>query len=190
VLKLEKIALIEPKAEQSSSCRRRGYVTPRKTRRSYNKTRVLEHEFEAARDFVRNDPIGKRFQAAEHLLTLLIKEEFPRVKRFVFNAAFDLREIWSAEQFQKSIYSNPKLTELIKASKTGGYIRINLDKETIQFVLFYERKLNVNEAALFSDTFGRIIASTYASLGIDMSGYQAIVESGGIKTDLKLQGET
>jgi hypothetical protein len=158
------------------------------TRRSPSKTRVLEHELEAARQFVRNDPIGKRFQAAEHVLTLLIKEEFPRVKRFIFNSGFDLREIVNAKQFQKTIYSNPNLTDLIKTSKTAGYIRINLDKDTIQFVLFYERKLNVNEAALFSDTFGRIIASTYASLGIDMSGYQAAVDSGDLKENIKKLG--
>lgn len=158
------------------------------TRRSSVKTRVLEHELEAARQFVRNDPIGKRLQAAEHVLTLLIKEEFPRVKRFIFNAAFDLREIASARQFQKSIHTNPKLADLIKASKTGGYIRINLDKDTIQFVLFYERKLNANEAALFSDTFGRIVASTYASLGIDMSGFQNAVEVGDVKAQLNSDG--
>ena len=155
------------------------------SRRSSTKTRILEHELEAARKFIRNDPIGKRLQAAEHILTLLIKEEFPRVKQFIFNAAFDLREIANAKQFQKSIHSNPKLAELIKASKTGGYIRINLDKDTIQFVLFYERKLNASEAVLFSDTFGRIVASTYASLGIDMSGFQNAVDLGEVGTPLR-----
>lgn len=154
-------------------------------KRTSPKTRILEHELDAARKFIQTDPIGKRLQAAEHILTLLIKEEFPRVKRFIFNAAFDLREIASPRKFEQAIHSNPKMTELIKASKTGGYVRINLDKDCIQFVLFYESGLNANEAALFSDAFSRIVASTYASLGIDMSGFQSAMDLSDLKKQLK-----
>lgn len=154
-------------------------------RRTSPKTRIMEHELEAARKFIANDPTGRRFQVAEHILTLLLKEELPRVKRFIFNATFDLRVIANSHKFQSALHSNPNLTELIRTSKTGGHVRLNFEKDCIQFVLFYERDLNVGEAALFSDIFGRIIASTYSSLGIDMSGLQANIEASDVKDQLK-----
>lgn len=154
-------------------------------RRVSPKTRIMEHELQAARAFIQNDPIGKRLQAAEHILTLLIKEELPRVKRFIFNAGFDLRAIADSQKFAKAINSNPKMTELIRSSKTGGYVRINFEKDCIQFVLFYENGLNGHEAELFSNTFGRIIASTYSSLGIDMSGSQSAVDLSNLSSQLK-----
>ncbi len=145
----------------------------------------MEHELEAARMFIATDPIGRRFQAAEHILTLLLKEELPRVKRFIFNATFDLRTIANSRKFQAALHTNPNLKELIRSSKTGGHVRLNFEKDCIQFVLFYEQDLNVGEAALFSDTFGRIIASTYSSIGIDMSGLQSNNDANDLKDQIK-----
>lgn len=154
------------------------------SRRGTTKTRVLEHEIEAARKFLKADPIGRRLQAGEHALTLLIKGELPRIKRFVFNATYDLRRVLNPKDFEQSVNSNPKFADLIKKSKSGAYIRPHFDKDYIQFTLFYGKDLTSNEAALFADTFTKIISATYASLGLDMNGFAGTLDEDSIKSSI------
>lgn len=151
------------------------------------RTRVTEQELGSAKDFLKNDPRGKRLQAAEHALILLIKGELPRLKRFIFNASFDLRRVVNERAFEKAINGNPKWAELLKQSKTGAYTKVNFEKDNVEFVLFFEKGITRNEAALYSDSFGRVIAATYASLGLDMSGFTGRVVAEGIEItkDLK-----
>lgn len=130
--------------------------------------RIHEHELQQAREFLKNDPRGKRFQAAEFALILLMKNELPRLKRLIFNASFDLRRVVNQSAFEKAINGEQKLTALLKQTKTTAYAKIDFKKD-LQFILFYGSDLNKNEAALYSDAFGRVIATTYASLGIDMN---------------------
>jgi hypothetical protein len=139
--------------------------------RSYSKTRTLETELAEAREFLRRDPRGRRLQAAEHTLLLLVNDELPRMKHFIFNAAFDLRRVPHRKGFEKTLNGNPKFADLLKQSKTTAYAKINFDEDSLQFVLFYEKDLNQNEAALYSNAFGQVIATTYASLGLDMNGF-------------------
>lgn len=132
--------------------------------------KIARTDLDSAIDFLENDPIGRRLRAAEYALTLLLKNQLPRLKQYIFNATFDLREISNGVRFDKLFNSIPALNDLLKESKSRGHIKVNFDKDRIRIVLFYERGLSRSEALLYSKSLGEIVAVTYATLGLDMTG--------------------
>lgn len=129
--------------------------------------KIARNDLDSALQFLDTDPVGQRLKAAEHALTLLLKNQLPRLRQYIFNAAFDLREISNPERFEKLFHSG---NDFIKESRSRGRIKVNFDKERIRIVLFYENKLSRSEAVLFSRSLGEITAVTYATLGLDMTG--------------------
>lgn len=137
-------------------------------------TRIKQVELEAALKFLNSDPKGARLQGAEHALVLLLKDELPRLKQYVFNAAYNLREIIENEKFQKAQATSSSLVELFNQTKAGAYVKVSLDREQLSFALFYEKQFEKGEALLFSRSFGEVIAATFAALGLDMTGLVAL----------------
>lgn len=134
--------------------------------------KIPQKSLREAREFLKTHPIGQRFQVAEHALTLLTKNELPRLRQFVFNASFDLRQISDSQKFEKLAHLSGSDDDLLRESRCGGYVKVGLGKERIRIVLFYEKKLNKNEAFLYARSLGEITAVTYGALGMDMSVLQ------------------
>lgn len=47
--------------------------------------------------------------------------------------------------------------ESLKQSNASAYGIIDVDKEHIQFLVFYDKSLNPAESVLYSDAFGRLL---------------------------------
>lgn len=136
--------------------------------------KISQTDLAAARKFLTTDPIGRRLQAADHALTLLVKGDLPRLRDFVFRANFDLRVIDDGERFQEAVYADRELSELVKESRGGGCVKVTLEKNQIQITLFYGKNMSDKEAVLYSRSLGEVGALTYASLGLDMRGLAAV----------------
>jgi hypothetical protein len=136
--------------------------------------RVKDEELEDAREFLRSNAIGKRFQSAEHLLTLFAKDEdIRRVKRFIFNSSYDLRRIINPDKFEKIASVSESIENLLSISGSTGHLRLGNEQGSIQFYLFYDKDLSTEESTLFSQAFGQIISTVFSSLQFDMSGYHS-----------------
>ena len=134
----------------------------------------VERDLTEALQFLRSSPGGKRLQAAEHALTLLMEGKLPRLGQAVFNARFDLREIEpepvhsiSRDNLEAEFTRKKKFSS---NSEPTGQVQVNLDQGCVTITLYYPGKIKKNEAALFSACLGEITAATYAALGLDMSG--------------------
>lgn len=138
------------------------------------KPNITKQRYEEAKAFLHSNPIGQRVRAAENTLILLLKDDLPVLRHFIFNASYDLRAIKSLADFEKLLDANPNLHELLKLSTHGSHIRVSFDKEQIRFLLFYEKQLNSAEADLFSKSLGQVTAATFGALGLDMSNLAAI----------------
>ena len=132
--------------------------------------KVTQRELNSALEFLKSTPIGQRLQAAEYALTLLVKDRLPRLRQYIFNAGFDLREISNSQRFDQLVRSGSISDDLLQESVSGGFIKVAFEKEQILITIFYEKKLNNSEALLYSRSLGEVTAVTYAALGLDMTG--------------------
>ena len=117
-----------------------------------------------AMHFLAHHPIGQRLYAAEHALTLLVKNELPRLRQYVFNAVFELKGVDSESLSSKA------------SDERGASIKVNFEEEGIQVSLHYSSLPSSQDSVLFSRCFGEVISATYAALGLDMSGNISIDE--------------
>ena len=115
-----------------------------------------------------------RLFAAERALKMLAHEQLPFVRKFIFNASFDLRNCIKKKKIKKTLDYIRGENQSSKESKSGGYVKLSLTKENLTILLFYDHMLSANEAILFSRSLGEIVAVTYAALGLDMSGVASI----------------
>jgi len=146
-----------PSAEEDTASRRRS-----------RGTKVTKEEWEAARQFLKTDPYGQKLKRAEHILTALLKEELPRVRRLLVNRTIDLRGMIDPEKFDEVISNNPNLTNLLNKSAAGAYVKVDIEKDNLTFYLFYDRRLNEGESSLFSKSLGEILRSTDALFGLEV----------------------
>lgn len=115
-----------------------------------------------------------RLLAAERTLGMLAHEQLPNIRKFIFNASFDLCESLQKKKIKKRIAYGGRVIPSQKDSKASGNIKLSLSKEELKILLFYDHSLTANEAILFSRSLGEIVAITYAALGLDMSGIAPI----------------
>ncbi|WP_179130979.1 hypothetical protein, partial [Candidatus Entotheonella palauensis] len=54
---------------------------------------ISKRDMQDAEAFLQNTPMGRRLQAAEHILTLFAANRLPRVRQMMFRTGYDLREI-------------------------------------------------------------------------------------------------
>lgn len=134
------------------------------------KPNITRERYEEAQAFIKESPIGQRIKAAENTLILMLKDDLPVLRHFIFNAAYDLRIIKSSTEFAKFLDTNPNLGQLLKLSGYGSHIRVSFEKEQIRFFLFYEKHVQSVEADLFSKSLGQVTAATFSALGLDLSG--------------------
>ena len=136
---------------------------------------ITEAELIAADTFLDDNSVGRRLQAAEHILVHFAKErKLRRVKQFIYNMSFDLRKISDIERF-KSLIKEPgtELNSLVKESLGVAEVRAAevKDRKTIRFYLFYEAGLTDTEYQFHSQNFGQCIATILSSMQFDMSGF-------------------
>lgn len=149
-------------------------MTKEETVYKARKPNITKQRHEEAQAFLFNHPIGQRVRAAENTLILLLKDDLPVLRHFIFNASYDLRAIRSRAEFDALLNTNPNLHDLLELSTHGGHIRVSFDKEQIRFLLFYEKQLNGGEADLFSKSLGQVTATTFGALGLDISSLASI----------------
>ena len=133
--------------------------------------KISKKDVEEAEAFLANTPAGKRLQYAEHTLTLLARNRLPRLRQFLFNAGFDLREMRNPDQFEHLIATDESRNELVKASRCKGYIQVGFEKEQIRLTLFYGEEPSEKESQLYAKSIGEVTSVTYAILGLEMRGH-------------------
>lgn len=119
------------------------------------KADVSLSKLEQAFVFLEENPFGKRLMAAEHCLALLLDNQLPLLRQFVFTSRFELNNRQAME---------------------SRHIRVALEDDAIRFQLFYDSDLNQNESNLFSRALSEVAAVTYAAIGLDMSGFVSVKE--------------
>ncbi len=63
---------------------------------------ISKRDLKDAEAFLQNTPMGRRLQAAEHILTLFAANRLPRVRQMIFRTDYDLREISGESPYQSS----------------------------------------------------------------------------------------
>ena len=119
---------------------------------------------------VETDRTIQRLRVAEHALELLKGGELPQVRKYVFGATYDVREITDLDVFHRLATADDSLKPLLKHSKSEGFVKVSFsEEEGFHFTGFRERDCTEVDALLLAHAQRSAAALTFAALGLDMS---------------------
>ncbi|MCA9040005.1 MAG: hypothetical protein KDA65_06655 [Planctomycetaceae bacterium] len=125
----------------------------------------MENEPQKSLEELEESEIGKRLLTAERVLRLISQGELPYIERVVSRAVFNARAIDKPDAFECSEGDDDLRQNLQSASTLSAYLAMNLTGIP-QATLFYSRSLSLNESALLSSYFPKLLSMIYAAVGL------------------------
>lgn len=113
--------------------------------------------------------ITQRFAKAEkRLATLLDKQSFPNLNRYIFEHAADLRVITDAFPFADNTDPSSINEDEWKATKATGFIRPNpIEEGKSLFTVLYEPHVTETDRDMIGKTYSAILTSIITAILLD-----------------------